>query len=76
MNAEYRWEAFAGLDMALFFDAGEVRPDWEQIDLQELKTSYGVGFRFNTFRSVFMRLDIGAGGGEGTQIFFKFGPAF
>jgi outer membrane protein assembly factor BamA len=76
MNAEYRWEAFAGLDMALFFDAGEVRPDWEQIDLQELKTSYGIGFRFNTYKSVFMRLDIGAGGGEGTQIFFKFGPAF
>jgi outer membrane protein assembly factor BamA len=75
MNAEYRWEAFSGLDMALFFDAGEVRPDWEQIDLQELKTSYGVGFRFNTYKSVFMRFDIGIGG-EGTQIFFKFGPAF
>jgi hypothetical protein len=53
-----------------------VRQDWQNIDLQELKTSYGVGFRFNTFKSVFMRLDIGAGGGEGTQIFFKFGPAF
>jgi hypothetical protein len=76
MNAEYRWEAFSGLDMALFVDAGEVRPDWEQIDFQELKTSYGIGFRFNTYKSVFMRLDIGAGGGEGTQIFFKFGPAF
>jgi outer membrane protein assembly factor BamA len=75
MNAEYRWEAFSGLDMAVFFDAGKVRPDWEQIDLQDLKTSYGLGFRFNTFKSVFMRFDIGTGG-EGTQIFFKFGPAF
>jgi hypothetical protein len=75
MNAEYRWEAFSGLDMALFFDAGKVRPHWENIDLRELRTSYGVGFRFNTFKSVFMRLDIGTGG-EGTQIFFKFGPAF
>jgi outer membrane protein assembly factor BamA len=75
MNAEYRWEAFAGLDMALFFDAGKVRPDWEDINLQDMKTSYGVGFRFNTFKSVFMRLDLGFGG-EGTQIFFKFGPAF
>jgi outer membrane protein assembly factor BamA len=76
LNAEYRWEAFAGLDMALFFDMGEVRDDWQDIDFREAKTSYGVGFRFNTFKSVFMRLDIGAGGGEGTQIFFKFGPAF
>jgi hypothetical protein len=76
MNAEYRWEAFAGLDMAIFFDMGEVRPNWEDIDLKDSKTSYGVGFRFNTFKGVFLRLDIGAGGREGTQIFFKFGPAF
>lgn len=76
MNAEYRWEAFAGLDMALFFDMGEARPDWEDIDFKDAKTSYGIGFRFNTYRNVFMRLDIGAGGREGTRIFFKFGPAF
>jgi hypothetical protein len=75
MNAEYRWEAFAGLDMALFFDAGKVRPDWEDINFKDMKTSYGVGFRFNTYKSVFMRLDIGMGG-EGTQIFFKFSPAY
>ena len=76
MNLEYRWEAFAGLDMALFFDAGEVSDDWENIDLvNNAKTSYGIGFRFNTFKNVFMRLDLGLGG-EGTQIFFKFGPAF
>jgi hypothetical protein len=76
MNAEYRWEAFAGLDMALFFDMGEVRRNWEDIDLKDSKTSYGLGFRFNTYKSVFLRLDLGAGGREGTQIFFKFGPAF
>ena len=75
LNAEYRWEAFAGLDMALFFDAGEVRANWEDIDFNDAKTSYGIGFRFNTYKSVFMRLDLGFGG-EGTQIFFKFGPAF
>ena len=75
MNVEYRWEAFAGLDMALFFDAGEARSDWQEIDFRDAKTSYGIGFRFNTYKSVFMRLDLGAGG-EGRQIFFKFGPAF
>jgi hypothetical protein len=75
-NLEYRWEAFSGLDMALFFDAGKVEQDWEDIGFDDLKTAYGVGFRFNTFKSVFMRLDIGAGGGEGRRIFLKFGPAF
>lgn len=76
MNAEYRWEAFSGLDMALFFDAGEVREDWQDIDLQDLKTSYGVGFRFNTYKNVFLRFDVAAGGREGTRMFLKFGPAF
>jgi outer membrane protein assembly factor BamA len=76
LNAEYRWEAFSGLDMALFVDAGEVRADWEDIDLQDLKTSYGIGFRFNTYKNVFLRFDIGAGGREGTRMFFKFGKAF
>jgi hypothetical protein len=75
-NAEYRWEAFSGLDMALFFDAGKVAEDWEDINFQDLKTGYGLGFRFNTYKSVFLRLDLAAGGGEGTRIFFKFGPAF
>jgi hypothetical protein len=75
VNVEYRWEAFAALDMALFVDAGDVRHEWRDIDLAHLKTSYGVGFRFNTYKNVFMRLDIGTGG-EGTQLFFKFGRAF
>lgn len=76
LNAEYRWEAFSGLDMALFLDAGEVRADWQDIDLLDLKTSYGIGFRFNTYKNVFLRLDIGAGSGEGTRMFLKFGKAF
>jgi hypothetical protein len=75
-NIEYRWEAFSGLDMAIFYDKGEVAEDWQDIDFRELKTGYGIGFRFNTFKSVFLRLDIGTGGGEGTRLFFKFGPAF
>ena len=75
MNAEYRWEAFSGLDMALFVDVGEVSDKWETIDLRRAKKSYGLGFRFNNYKSVFMRFDVSVGG-EGTQIFFKFGPAF
>jgi hypothetical protein len=27
-------------------------------------------------RAVFLRLDVGLGGPEGTRLFFKFGPAF
>lgn len=75
MNVEYRWEAFSGLDMALFVDTGEVRDKWEAIDLRDAKTSYGLGFRFNNYKRVFLRLDVSVGG-EGTQMYFKFRPAF
>jgi hypothetical protein len=76
LNGEYRWEAFSALDLALFFDAADVAPRWEDLALNTLKTSWGVGLRFNTNRQVFLRLDIGTGGREGTRFFLKFGPAF
>ncbi len=76
VNAEYRWEAFSALDLALFFDAADVAPRWDQLSLSGLKTSWGVGLRFNTNRHVFLRLDVGTGGHEGTRFFMKFGPAF
>jgi hypothetical protein len=75
-NVEYRWEAFAGLDMALFYDGGKVAPNWESINFKDLKSAYGIGFRFNTYKNVFLRLDIATGGGEGTRTFFKFGGVF
>jgi outer membrane protein assembly factor BamA len=76
LNTEYRWRATKWVGVALFFDAGEVRPDWEDIDLRDLRTSYGFGFRVNSDKTVFARLDFGFGGGEGRQIFFKLGPSF
>jgi outer membrane protein assembly factor BamA len=76
VNAEFRWEAFAGLDMALFFDAGKVADELREIRLSDLKTSYGIGFRFSARNRFVFRLDIGTGGGEGTRVFFKFNNAF
>lgn len=75
VNAEYRWEAFTGLDMALFFDAGKVTNKRTQINFHELETSAGFGFRFNAANKTFLRMDFGFSH-EGYQIWFKFGPAF
>ena len=36
VNAEYRWESFTGLDMALFFDAGKVTPKRSQINFPRI----------------------------------------
>jgi outer membrane protein assembly factor BamA len=74
-NTEYRWEAFSGLDLALFWDAGEAGTILEQIRWDELKTGWGFGLRFNTNKSVFMRIDAGFGG-EGPRFFWKFSPVF
>jgi hypothetical protein len=74
LNAEYRWEAFSALDMALFTDWGSVAP--ELGDLGFSKHAYGIGFRFNTPKVVFMRIDIATGGGEGLQMFFKWSKVF
>jgi len=76
LNTEYRWEAFAGLDLALFWDAGDVGRTLDQIRREEFKTGWGFGLRFNTNRSVFMRIDVGLRGPEGSRIFWTFSPAF
>jgi outer membrane protein assembly factor BamA len=75
LNAEYRWEAFSGLDLALFADAGQVAAKPTDIDFSDLKKSYGVGARFNTSKGVFMRFDVGFSR-EGRQLFLKFGHVF
>lgn len=76
MNAEYRWEAFGLLDMALFTDWGKVAPEASDLGFSDLKHAYGIGFRFNTPQAVFLRIDIATGGGEGIRYFFKFSKAF
>ena len=76
INGEYRWEAFSGLDMALFADWGDVGPTWDAIDFKKLKSDYGIGFRFNTFRSVFLRFDIARSKQEGLRFVTTFSGAF
>lgn len=75
MNAEYRWEIFSGLDGALFVDAGKVFPRRGMLNFSELKTSGGVGLRFNARNATFIRLDAGFSS-EGFQLWIKFNDVF
>jgi outer membrane protein assembly factor BamA len=75
MNVEYRWEAFSGLDMALFTDWGSVAPRFSDLELAGEK-AYGIGLRFNTYKAVFLRFDVAGGGSEGIRYFLKFRGAF
>jgi outer membrane translocation and assembly module TamA len=76
VNVEYRWEAFSGLDMALFTDVGKVASRSGDLDFGDLEHAYGIGFRFNTYRSVFLRLDVAVAGLEAPRLFIKFNKAF
>lgn len=75
MSTEYRWVATAGLDLALFADAGEVFPAWSEARWRNLETSYGIGFRFNARDNVFARVDV-AVSRNGPQIWFRLEDAF
>jgi outer membrane protein assembly factor BamA len=75
MNTEYRWEVFSGLDMAVFGDAGKVFARKSQLNLKDLETSAGFGFRFNARNNVFLRLDVGFSH-EGFQVAMKFNNLF
>ena len=75
MNAEYRWETFSGLDMAIFADAGKVFHKHSQLNFKNLESSVGFGFRFNVRNAVFLRLDFGFSH-EGWMAWLKFNNIF
>jgi outer membrane protein assembly factor BamA len=75
LNAEYRYEVFSGLDMAVFADAGKVFHDKSNWNFHDLEGSYGIGMRFNARNAVFMRIDAGFSH-EGFQVWVKFNNVF
>ena len=74
-NAEYRWEAFTGLDAAVFFDAGKAVPKTSQLNFHDLEATAGFGFRLNVQNATFLRIDVGFSH-ERTIIWLKFGNIF
>jgi len=61
--------------MAVFADTGKVFHRPGQINLSDLQTSAGFGFRFNNGQSSVMRLDT-AFSREGFQVWFVFNRVF
>lgn len=74
-NAEYRYEVFAGMDMAIFGDAGKVFHSKKRLNFRDLEGAYGLGMRFNARNAVFMRIDAGFSH-EGFQVWVKFNNVF
>ncbi len=75
VNAEYRWEIFTLMDMALFADAGKVFHRDGDFDLKNLESDLGFGVRFKTRRAVVFRIDT-AFSHEGFGLWITFDHVF
>jgi len=76
MSGEFRWiPNRLAVDMALFYDAGKVAHDWDQLSLRGLKDDFGIGIRFHSPAATPLRIDL-AKGKEGFNIVFGGSAAF
>jgi hypothetical protein len=75
LNAEYRYEIFAGLDGTVFVDAGKATRRVGDLNFKNLESSVGFGFRVNARNAVFMRIETGFSH-EGFQVWLRFNPVF
>ena len=76
LTSEMRWfPNRLGFDMALFFDAGKVAPEFAGLTLKDMKTDVGIGARFHTPASTVLRIEL-AHGLEGTRVVFAAAAPF
>jgi hypothetical protein len=63
------------IGFALFYDAGTLAADWDQLDDGKFLWSYGAGMRFAFSREAAFRVDLGYGN-EGSNLTIAFGNTF
>ncbi len=75
INAEYRWEVWTYLDFTLFYDAGKVFSDIDQLNFDGLESAYGFGIRTHAPGGFLLRMDL-ASSSEGFRFHIGSGPSF
>lgn len=75
LSADWRVLANHFLDVAVFYDAGKVASTASELNLDGLKSDYGVGFRIHGPISTPLRIDV-AKSNEGLQLVFSAKAAF
>ena len=69
-SAEFRWIPNRNsVDVALFYDAGMVAPEFGDLSFRRFESNVGVGVRFHGPRSTPMRIEV-AKGSEGLRLVF------
>ena len=75
LSAEYRWEVWTYMDLALFYDAGKVFEDAGDMDFEQMHSGYGFGMRVRVPEDVFFNIDL-AKSPEGYRLHIGGGPRF
>ena len=75
LNGEYRWQPSRYLNMAVFYDAGQVAPEVDRFRLRDFTTSWGIGARFHGPSFTALRLEL-AHGREGWLLVASTGQPF
>ncbi len=76
LSGEYRWEATAGLEFAVFYDTGKAFARRSEFHLDGMKHTFGWGIRAKNRRRVSFRMDVGRTGDGNVLLFLAFGPSF
>lgn len=75
INAEYRWEVWTYMDFSLFYDAGKVFSEFDQLNFDDLESAYGFGVRMHAPGGFLLRMDV-ASSNEGFRFHIGSGPSF
>lgn len=72
---EYRWRPSKFMDMAVFYELGKVAREREDLDFEDLHSSYGIGARFHGPAFTAFRIEL-ARSTEGMRLILSGGAAF
>ncbi len=76
MNAELRWTPARFMDALLFYDAGKVAAQRQDLDFDDLKTSYGAGVRLIGPLGYALRLEAARSREHRVRLILSAGGAF
>ena len=64
------------MDAVLFYDAGKVASNRQEINFKDFESNWGTGFRIGTDNGVYFRLDWALGSRDGSHLMLKFSNVF
>ena len=76
LSAEYRYEVTPFLMAAVFYDAGQVAPDFRAFRARDIRSDYGIGFRFGYSSAVALRSDLVLRGEDAVRLILGFSSSF